>query len=52
MEAVAYFLDAENIDVRREGIVDRPPQRFRRQRRVNVEVRDLRERVHAGVGPA
>ena len=30
----------------------RLPQRVRRQVGVEIEVRDLRERVHAGVGPS
>ena len=43
-------LQAEDVDVGRESVVDAPAQRLRLGIRFDLEVRDLRERVHAGIG--
>ena len=40
------------MDVGRQLVVEAPAKRFRREARVELEVRHLRERVHACVGPA
>ncbi len=42
----------EDIDVGRQLVVQPAPQRFGGQVRADVEVRDLRERVHARIGAA
>jgi hypothetical protein len=50
MERVADLLDAKHVDVGRQLVVDSPPQCLGRHRRSNVEMRHLRERMHAGIG--
>ena len=52
VEAVRGLVDPPDVDVRRERVVDAVAQRVRRQVGVELEVRDLRERVHARVGPS
>ena len=41
VKPVAHLLDPQDVDVRRQRVVDPPPERFGRQRRVHVEMRDL-----------
>ena len=42
----------QDVDVRRQLVVQAPPERLGRQRRADVEVRHLRQRVNAGIGAA
>ena len=42
----------QDVDVRRQLVVQAPPERLGRQRRADVEVRHLRQRVDAGIGAA
>ena len=51
VEAVRGLVDPPDVDVGREGVVEAAAQRVRRQVGIQVEVGDLRERVHAGVCP-
>jgi hypothetical protein len=52
VEAVRRLVDRADVDVGRQRVVEARAQHGRRQVRVELEVRDLSERVHAGVGPA
>jgi hypothetical protein len=52
VEAVRHLLDGDDVDVGWQLVVQLPAQRLGSHRRVELEVRDLRERVHAGIGPA
>ncbi len=52
VKPVRHLRRREDVDVGRQLVVQPPPQRLGRQRRADVEVRDLAERVHAGVGAA
>ena len=52
VEPMRHPVDRPDIDVVRQRVVDPRAQRFRRQIGVELEVRDLGERVHAGIGPA
>ena len=45
-------LDFQQMNVARQRVVDAPAQRLGGDRRDDVEVRDLFERMHAGVGPS
>src|SRR5262249_6809616 len=52
VKAVRYLHRAQDVDVGRQVVVEPPPQRLGRHAGGDVEVRDLADRVHAGVGPA
>ncbi len=52
VEAVRHFRDCPDVDVGGKLVVDLAAQRFRRERRVQLEVRNLRQGVDAGVGAA
>ena len=52
VEPVRHDLDAADVDVGGQRLVDPRQQRRRRQRRADVEMRDLGQRVDAGVGAA
>ena len=52
MEAVRHRVDGENVNVGREFVIDGPPQRLGRERLSQIEMRDLPERMHAGIGAA
>ncbi len=52
MEAMRRFLDRQDVDIGGQLVVDPASQGLRRQARVELEVRDLRERVDARVGAA
>src|SRR5262245_21229159 len=52
VESVTGQFDVEYVDVARQRVVEAHPQHARRQRRDDVEMRDLGERMDAGVGPA
>src|SRR5438874_391376 len=52
VKAVRHLRRREDVDVRRQLVVDPPAQRLGGQRRRDVEVRHLRERVYACVGAA
>jgi hypothetical protein len=41
-----------HVDIGRQHVVDLASQNLRRERRVQLEVRDLGQRMDAGVGPA
>src|SRR5687768_13699402 len=49
---MANRFDREDVDISRQLVVDPPPQRLGRVRRVNVEMRDLFKRMYAGIGAA
>jgi hypothetical protein len=51
VKAVRHGDRVEDVDVRRQVVVQPLPQRLGRQRRDDVEVGDLCERVDARVGP-
>jgi hypothetical protein len=51
MEAVRHLLDRTDVDVGGKRVVDPVAQHRRRHVGIDVQVRDLRERVHAGIGP-
>src|SRR4029078_1099226 len=42
----------QDVDVRREFIVEPAHERRRRKRRAHIEVRHLRQRMHTGIGPS
>ena len=50
MKAVRHHGGGDDVDVGRQFVVDTAAEEFRSERCRDVEVRDLRERVHAGVG--
>ena len=50
VELVRRLLDGDDVDVGRQLVVDSAAQRLSVEVRVDVEVRDLRQRVDAGVG--
>ena len=50
VEAVRRLVDPPDVDVRGQALVDAVAQGVWRQVGVNLEVRDLRQRVHARVG--
>src|SRR5439155_11603449 len=52
VKTVRHLRRREDVDVGRQLVVQPPAQRVGRQIRADVEMRHLRERVHAGVGPA
>ena len=53
MKAVPHLVDAQDVDVGRQRVVDRAACSVSAGSvGVDVEVRDLGERVDAGVGPA
>jgi hypothetical protein len=52
VEAVPHRLDAQDVDVGRQEVVDAASKRFRRSRPTDVEVGDLRQRMDPGVGAA
>src|SRR5204862_7360021 len=52
VEPVRGGLRGEHVDLGRQFIVDAAAKRVGRHRGADVEVRDLRERVDAGVGSA
>jgi len=45
-----HRIDGQHVNVCRQFGVDAPPQRLRGQRLAHVEMRDLPERVDAGIG--
>src|SRR5688500_15205019 len=49
VKAMRDAVDGEDVDVRWQIVVDGAPQCFRRQRPAYVEVRDLPQRVDAGI---
>jgi hypothetical protein len=51
VKAVPDLLDPPDVDVRGKRVVDAVPQAVRRQVGI-AQVRDLRERVNPGIGPA
>src|SRR5262245_7583107 len=51
MKRVPDFLGAKHVDIGRQLVVDPPAEDLGRHRRSNFEVRHLRERMHAGIGP-
>jgi hypothetical protein len=52
MEPVRHWLDAQQVDVGRQFVVDATPQRFGRQGGHHIEVGNLRDGMHAGIGTA
>jgi hypothetical protein len=52
VKLVADLLGEQDVDVRGQFVVDSAAQRLGWNRGVNVEMRDLRERMHAGIGAA
>jgi hypothetical protein len=52
VKAVRHDGRPENVDVGRQFLIEPETERVGRQVRADVEVRDLRERVNAGIGPA
>jgi len=52
VEAVRHPIGRQDVDVGGELVVDAAPQLFGRNVRADIEMRDLRERVYAGVGAA
>ena len=51
VETVRHFVDGDDVDVGGQLVVQLSPQLLRGCGRVDVEVRDLPDGVHAGVGP-
>ena len=47
-----HGIDRKHVDVRGQSIVDAAPECFSGQRLSHVEMGDLSQRVHAGVGSA
>jgi hypothetical protein len=52
VEPVRHLVGPKDVDVRRQLVVDAPPQRLRWQRRHHVEMGHLGRCMDAGVGPA
>src|SRR5439155_26163677 len=50
VEPMRHLLNREDVDVRRELVVDTPPEDLAGERGADVEMRDLRRGVHARVG--
>jgi hypothetical protein len=51
MEAVMCLRQRKDVDVGGELVIQTAAKRLRRQRRVNVEMRDLHKRMNASIGP-
>ena len=51
VEAVGHHLNVEDVDVRRQLVVQRAPQRGGRERGATSRCATWAQRVHAGVGP-
>src|SRR5439155_9082187 len=51
-EPMRNDVGGQDVDVGWKLVIHAPAQRFRRQRRADVEVRDLGERMNAGIGAA
>jgi hypothetical protein len=52
MKTMPDPLDVQNVDIRRKRVVETAAQRVWRQRRVDVEVSDLSQRVNSRIGPS
>ena len=52
VEPVGCLRDRADVDVGRQLVVDFLSERFGREVGIQLEVRDLRDRVHAGIGSA
>ena len=52
VKPVRHRVGAQDVDVGRQFVVDPAPERLGRQRGRDVEMRDLRQRVDAGIGAA
>jgi hypothetical protein len=52
VKPVRYGLDRADVNVRWKLVVQFSAQRVGRQIRIQLEMRHLRERMHAGIGPA